>query len=265
MKEWKQLCAAHTQCIGAAVLVLVVSGSLFLLASAAREMRAFWFVGQDIAFTRTIVVSGEGEATALPDIVTFSFAVIKEADEAAAAQEAVTETMNGLVAFLKGFGVEDKDIKTTSYSISPRYEFRKTASRSDDGTRILVGYEASHWLEVKVRDTAKTGDILAGIGERGATSVSNIQFVVDDEEEVLREARADAIADARKKAKQLARDLDVRLVRVVSFSESGGPIFFRTAAAEFGMGGDAKSVPAPLIPSGENKVTSQVTIVYAID
>jgi len=120
-------------------------------------------------------------------------------------------------------------------------------------------------MEVKVRDLAKAGELLTGIGEVGVSNVSGLSFMIEDEDNVKNEAREQAIKEAREKAKELAKQLDVSLVRIVSFNEGGNyPIYYsRVATPEaYGMGGDAKAVPD--IPTGENRIISNVTIVYEI-
>ena len=64
--------------------------------------------------------------------------------------------------------------------------------------------------------------------------------------------------------KKLSKDLGVHLIRIVSFSENGNypmPLFAK------GMMADSvtvSSAPAPELPTGENKITSNVTITYEI-
>ena len=78
------------------------------------------------------------------------------------------------------------------------------------------------------------------------------------------EARKEAIVNAQSKAETLAKDLGVTLVRITSFSESGnypGPIYYAKSTEAFGMGGDNS---APEVPSGENRIVSNVTLTYEI-
>ena len=82
------------------------------------------------------------------------------------------------------------------------------------------------------------------------------------------QARDEAIADAKQKAEMLAKQLGVRLVRVVSYNDSGNypqPMYARDMA--YGMGGaenQSTKAVAPSISIGENKVTSNVSITYEI-
>jgi len=261
----------HRKVIAVGVITLLFSAALLLLAQFFAEMKSYQFIGQEIEFRNTITVSGVGEVTAIPDTAQFSFAVLNEAKNVNDAQEAVTTTMNNIIALLKKAGVDEKDIKTTNYTISPRYEYRTTGGVEIQiyplpRTQVLVGYEVSHWVSVKVRETEDVGSLLSQIGNQGATNVSGVNFTLDDEDAVQREARQKAIGDAKEKAKLLAKDLGVDLVKIVSFNEyGGGPIYYRAES----LGFDDKAVgapsPVPDIPVGENTFTANVSITYAVE
>ena len=217
----------------------------------------------------SISVSGEGEAISVPDIAVFSFTVSRDAKVASDAQGQVTKSMDVILAELKALGIEEKDIKTTDYSLWPKYASEPiicSPTFCPPSRQVQDGYTASHNVSVKVRSTEDVGEALRVTGENGATGLSNISFTVDDPDKILDEARAKAIKDAREKAKLLSRELGVRLVRVVSFYDNtGGGV---TPYYAEGFGGDAlvktTVAPAPTIPVGENKVNVSVTIVYEI-
>lgn len=250
--------------LGLVFLILAI----FLAVKTINTVKEYRFIGGGVSATNTITVSGEGEVFAVPDIAEFSFSVVEEKKTVADAQEVAAQRINSIIAFLDDSDVKETDIKTTNYNVYPRYEYiRENCSGGfcpPGGERVLKGFEVNQSISVKVRDTEEVGNISAGIGERGATNISGLNFTIDDEENLLTEARREAIDDARKKAKQLAKDLDVKLVRVVSFSESGvRPFSARFDLAEV----SALSVApekVPEIPTGENKITSNVSITYEI-
>lgn len=250
------------------LIVLILLGiTLLLFAKVLGEFKSNRFIGQSMDVRSTITVSGVGEMTVIPDVGEFSFAVVQEAQETADAQNKVSEAMDNLLKYLEEFGVKEKDIKTTSYNISPRYEYTNNNEfRFPSGARELVGYEVSQWVTVKVRALDILGSVIGEIGSRGATNISNVRFTVEDEEVVKAEAREIAIADARAKAKILAKDLGVSLVRIVSFSEGGGGIYrnFAVTEARIGISGDT-GISLPQIPVGENEIISNVTITYSVE
>lgn len=241
--------------------------ALFLLGSAIYQFRASSLLGSDTPAVNTITVSGKGEVVAVPDIATFSFSVTESAKTVAEAQKLATDKANKAVDAVKSKGVAEKDIKTTGFNIYPKYEYENKACYQGycpSGRQVLVGYEVSISYSVKVRDIAKAGEVLASIGSLNVTNVSGLDFTIDDEDALTAKARGLAIDDARAKAKELARDLGVHIVRVVNFSENGNYPIYYARAEKAGMGGDMAAVPAPSLPAGENTVTSNVSVTYEI-
>ena len=178
--------------------------------------------------------------------------------------------MNDIIAYLKGAGVEEKDIKTTDYSVYPQYDYTQSVCREGlcpPGRQVLRGFQVSQTLTIKVRDTEKAGELLAGVGSEGASQVSGLSFTIDDEDALQAEARNMAIEDARKKASELAKQLNVKLVRIVGFSENGGGY---PAPYAYGRGGVAMDASmetkaiAPELPVGENKIVSNISVTYEI-
>lgn len=255
------------------ITILVAVGvvlTLFLAVKTLGEIKGYGIIGKDVPAQSTIMVSGKGEKMATPDIAEFSFSVIKEAKTVDVAQEEATKTMNAVIAVVKESGIDEKDIKTTGYNIYPKYEYRRSGTTvcnewgCPPGTQVLIGYEVSQSITVKVRKIENAGAVLSKIGNTGVSNVSGLTFLVDKEDDIKSEARAMAIQDAQEKAKVLANQLGVKLVRIVSFSESGDyPIYYGKAAG-LGMGGADVAAPVPELPPGENTITSNVTIVYEI-
>ena len=227
-------------------------------------------IGTDDPIYNSISVNGKGESIIIPDIATFSFGVTEKAKTVIEAQDKASVRINAALKAVKDEGVDPKDIKTTSYSINPYYdnsggscnEFRCTPGKS-----VLAGYEVSQYVEVKIRDLKKAGAIFSTIGSLNVDNVNSLAFAIDDVEKVKSIARAEAIADAQLKAKELAKQLGVRIVKITSYyDDSNQPIFY----GREGMGGDAMNIKtltasvAPEISPGEQKVTSNVTITYEI-
>jgi uncharacterized protein YggE len=216
----------------------------------------------------TINVRGEGKVLAKPDIGTFSFSVRAEGDDAKTAQDQSATAMNDIIGFLTGAGVSDDDIKTTNYTLNPKYTYEERVCAANvycpPGNPVLDGYEVSQTVEVKVRDLDTSGDLISGVGTHGATDISGLSFTIDDEDALKAQAREDAIAEAKDKAKQLADDLGVHIVRMIGYyEEEPYPMYGYGGAAMDSMAVKAESV-SPRTPTGQNEVTSTVNITYEI-
>lgn len=247
------------------VLILGALLSVFLAVKVMGEIIS-WDSSEEYP-SSTITVNGEGEVLAVPDIATFNFTVSQTEDSVENAQEGATEIINKAIAFLKDNGVEEKDIKTSSYNVYPQYDYNRNCTVLDcpPSTPQLVGYQVSQTTTVKVRQADEAGRFLTELGKFGISNVSGLSFITDDEDIYKEEAREMAIKDAKEKAKKLAKQLGVDLEDIVSFGEDQP---YYDAYSE-GFGGartlEAVSMSAPEISRGENSYTSNVWITYEID
>lgn len=272
-------CAASKSCVyagGWAVRILALAGALLLVAMFFSELKAYRFIGRDVpGEMTTITVTGNGEAFAVPDMAVINFSVTHEAKTALEARKRVDEDMKEILAFLKENGVAEKDIRTINYNLYPKHEWQESRivcitypCPQPPGKQVLIGYEVSQSVEVKIRKIDDAGTIVGGLADKGATGLSGPSFEVDDKDAVKAKARAEAIAKAKEKAKELAKDLDVNLIRIVSFNESGDyPIYYgRSNALTMKTAeGDAEAFMPATLPVGENKFVSNVTIVYEVE
>lgn len=249
--------------------MLAIVVSIFFVVKVVSEIKGLRFIGGGAPASNTISFEGKGEVTAAPDLAVVNLTLRSEAKDAKDAQAKVTIIEKAVLDFLDKSGVIKKDIKTESYSSYPKYDYGIPcyggygAPCRQEAPKV-IGYEVSENISVKVRDLTKAGEIVSGIGALGITELNGPNFSIENEDKLKEQARKMAIDEAKAKAESLARDLGVRLVRIVSFSEDGnypGPIYY----AKGMMAESAISpAPAPELPTGENKITSSVTITYEI-
>ena len=238
--------------------------TVFFVVGIQNKIKEGKYIGQDVESRSVISVNATGEVYAKPDLALIDFSVITEAKTVAEAMKTNTEKMNEVINFVKSQGVEEKDLKTTSFTIYPRYEYEKAEILiypPSPGKRVLAGYEITQQLEVKIRDLDKIGQIIEGSTDAGANQIGDLQFTIDNQDEFKKQAREEAISEAKTKAKELADQLGVKLVRITSFSES-------SYAPQYGLyksfGMEEVGGEAPEIETGENEITVSVIITYEI-
>lgn len=258
----------HKEIVHKALAFLLITLSLLALSLLANSLKYQKFIGGDSL--STISVSGKGEINAPADVATFSFSIVEEAKTVKVAQDVSSKKMSAILDFLDKSQVNKKDIKTGSYNFYPKYDYKRyscgAGSVCPPTKKVLRGYEVSQSVDVKIRDLDSVGKIFAGVAELGATNLGSLQFIIEDEEGLKAQARKLAIDNAKQKAKKLAEDLDAKVIRVVSFSESEGYTaypYYKTAVLESAVYG-ADSASSPEIPAGENKISSNVNITYEI-
>ena len=236
--------------------------------------------------TNQVSFTGEGRVSSKPDIAVVDFSIITEAATSKAAQDANSARSKKVNDFLKKQGVEDKDVRTTYYNITPRYSSPKPypvpmpmmRSVNSDATTAMMpaypipatddakitGYKVTQSYQVKVRDFEKISPVVDGLVSAGANQVSNIYFDFENRESVLAEAREKAIIDAKDKADKLRKRIGIRLGKIVNYYESGYPgIYYAKGCPELEVGGAYDST-GPVLPPGENEIIVTVTITYQI-
>jgi len=244
--------------------IIVTTAAIFLVVFAAfgvvklfNEIKRGEFIGQEFDRVNTIVVSGEGRAEAKPDIALLVIDVLSKGVRIDSVQDENTRKMNAVISYIKEQGIADGDIQTTSYTIRPDYDYPDGASR-------FLGYLVDQQIKIKLRDFSKIGTILDQVVAKGANGVPDLRFDIDEKEELQAQARGEAIEQAQDKAKELAKQLGVDLVRISSFSENSGPYYPEPMYARAEMMKSASFDSAPIIEPGQTEITSNVTIVYEI-
>lgn len=208
---------------------------------------------------REITISANGHAFIVPDIALIRLGVTAEGFDIGKITEENTGKMNKIIGEIKTIGVEDKDIKTTNYNLSPRYDYSR-------GSRIFQGYTLTQQISVKVRDFAKIGDILSRATNSGANLIGDFQFTIEDENSAKQLARADAIQKAKGQAESIAKQSGLSLGKILNIYEgslySSSDYAANKAAVEvLGMGG---SIEAAEIQPGQQEISVSVSLVYEI-
>ena len=256
------------------VLLTVVILAVFLAVEAVNAIKQYSYIGSGVYPTNVISVTGTGEVYSVPDTGSLSFSVIEEGKVVKDAQEKATTKTNAILSALKAMNIVEKDIKMTGYNTGPKYEWQQSVCPAlssgsyvcPPSKNVLIGYEVSQTVSVKIRKIEDSGNVLTKVGELGATNIGDLQFVVDDMDAVNAEARSEAIADAKAKAKTLSKSLGIRLVKIVNYSENGEypqPMLYAAGGMAKTMSADSVSV-APQVPVGENKIVSNVTITFEV-
>ena len=252
-----------------------------------------------------IWVNGTGKSTGDPDLGILSLGVEALADTASETREMAAGAIDATIAVLKANNIEDRDMQTSQFSISPRYNTQEITRCTDNSKelepvaspslgmpapgstgvvemiaiqeergsecrvefeRVLVGYQVTNTLNIKVRDLDNMGNIIDGATESAGNLVriNRVSFAIEDTKPLQIEAREEAIADLLAKANAMAELAGVELGKLVFLTESGvgapQSLARVESAAAFGFGADQ----ATSILAGELDVNVSVQGVFAI-
>ena len=240
--------------LGAVLILLAV----YVAALTRNTLRQYDYIGRSDQQIYTITISGEGKVTAIPDIAEVSVGIETQQASVGAAQSENTTKMNELITQLKGLNISAEDIKTTNYNIYPRYDYL-------EGRQVLRGYVVSQNVTVKIRDLQRVAEVLELAGSSGVNQLGGLQFTIDEPEDIRQQAREEALRQATEKAEALAKIANVKLGKLVSFSENGYvpsyPVYARGVALDAGFGG---AEAAPTVEPGSQEVQVNVTVTYEV-
>lgn len=231
-----------------------------LAAASAQEVT----VGPAVARGNTLLtVQAEGRSTRKPDLAVFTAGVATAGKTAGEAMAANAAQMNKVVAALKRAGIAERDIQTSNLSLSPVYAPQRPMPNGTVEVQDpeIIGYQANNSVTVRQRNLAEFGKTIDTLIAAGANQVNGPSFEVDDNDAALDEARNDAMKKARGRANLYASAAGLKIVRILSISESGGyaprpPIAYRMVAQEA-----AGSTP---VMSGEIALQANVTVQYEL-
>jgi uncharacterized protein YggE len=187
-------------------------------------------------------VSGEGQVTASPDVVVIQLGVETRSQDAKVAVEEANKRVQLLISNLRGRGIAPADMQTSDFSVNyevppmpyppppPQPEPRDLTKAAPEAVKPAPRgeFRVNNTLRVKIRNVEQTGELLGLAIDGGANNIWGITFTVDEPKPMRERARAEAVADALRKAQQLASASGVKLGRVLSIDDQemggGGPV-----------------------------------------
>lgn len=203
---------------------------------------------------RQVTVVGSGEVQGTPDTLTTNASISFVSPDVTTAMNQTSERQQAVINALVDAGIDSKDIATTNVSLQPQY--------GPDGLTTIVGYEASNSIDVTIRDISVASRVLALIVSNGgdATRINSVSYSINDDSQLVKDARARAFEDAQDRAQQYSELSGLSLGKVMSISEASGG----GAPPPTPMQMDrAMASPVPLLP-GQQTVGFTVTVIWEL-
>ena len=203
-----------------------------------------------------ITVTGVGTSTVTPDAVRFfaSVSVIAKSNKEALASASKSAT--AVRGALRDNGIATKDIKTSSLTVYPEYNY------SQDKGQELIGYRATQSFTVVIRKADNSGAVIDAVVSAGgdAVQINGISPFLSNGAAATEKAREAAVADARARANSYAKYLGVSLGRVISLTEVSAPVYNFPVMAKGALAEDATQIDL-----GETEVTVTVTVRWGLN
>jgi uncharacterized protein YggE len=205
---------------------------------------------------RQVTVVGSGEVQGTPDTLNVNASIEFIAPDVTGAMNQTSERQQAVINALVDAGVDRKDISTSQVSLQPQF------TGGGDNPQAIVGYRASNSIDVKIRQLDAASQALALIVSTGgdATRINSVNYSIEDDSELVRDARSRAFEDAKDRAEQYAQLSGLDLGKVISISETTGAMPPPTPLE--GPRADA-AMAVPLEP-GRQTVGFSVTVIWEL-
>jgi uncharacterized protein YggE len=181
---------------------------------------------QDKTEPPLITVNGEAEVNVVPDEVIFDLRVQTFHKDMRLAKSQTDERLRALMALTRRYKVAPQDVQTDYIRLEPRY-------RSNNESRLLLGYLVRKDLVFKLKDVSQAENVLSEVMESGVTQINSIRFQTSQMRKYKDQARASAIKAAQEKAIALAGEIGQKIGKAHSIVEVGqsGSSFNNIAAS----------------------------------
>jgi len=207
---------------------------------------------------RVLTMTGTGDASAVPDQLSFSLDVHLTRPDLDDALEAANGAMTRVLASLKEYGVAKGDVQTTGLSMDPVYEYPR------DSPPVLRGYRVAERARVLVDDLKQAGGAVSAAVAAGGNDVrvDDLKLLVGDTDAVMERARDAAVEEARAKADQYAVASGEELGDVVTISEVRTRPLPTPVEGYAALARETKDLGAVPIRAGRDEASVTVRIVW---
>ena len=162
----------------------------------------------------TITATGTASMEVAPDTAYVNFNVLGRADTAELAANVSANRIANIKQALLDAGVGGEAIETLNYYVNPVYGEKSK----------INGYQASHYMKVKIDDISRVGEYIDKLTASGADSINNVEFGVSDQEMLQRQLLGKALEDAKLQAEivALAAGRDLGKLNAARINNNGG-------------------------------------------
>jgi uncharacterized protein YggE len=204
-----------------------------------------------------ITVQGTSSITVTPTIAYVTIGVATFNKDVTIAQSDNAKKMDAVYKALSALGIAKEKIKTVSYYINPRYDYK-------DNISVLAGYDVTNAVEVTVVDLTKVSKVLDMTVKQGINQANAISFGISDQERdaFYLQALDKAVVSSKAKANALAKAAGVTVNKPAQIIEGNAGPIQPIPYPMYDKAMTAESATATPISGGELKVEANVTVIY---
>lgn len=202
-----------------------------------------------MAFPPTqISVTGIGKLSIEPKKVSMIVTRTNSSPLASTAIQNGEEGLNALIKETKSVVGEEAEIQKSFYTIT------QNSGQQVVGSQLVTvsNFQVSNGFKVTFNQVAKVNDLIKALYATGATSISNITFLPENEESTQKEVRKLAIKNAREEGRKIASSMGRILGRITTLADDQAEASSTISSGEESVG------------SGKMDISKSVSVVYEL-
>lgn len=215
-------------------------------------------------FNDGLRVRGEAMVSVPADTASLMLGVLSSAEDSDRAVEENSRLMQRINKALIKAGVDEQELSSANFSVQPQWQPRPRNADQHWKPQIL-GYQVRAQLQLKTTELTKVAGYIQAAIDAGANLVGQLQFGLQNNEEVYRRALQQATQRARQHAEVAAEAAGVELGAIQRIDvEPGSPGRFEMAMATKSMSRLSADVSMPVISPGKIDVRAGVQLQFRI-
>lgn len=188
-------------------------------------------LGAAYADESTLTVSGSGSVCLEADSVSITMGVELSGKDLTSLQQQVNATIATICDALTTAGLDEKNISTDQFYVSPVYDYYSGSSvaASSGSQELISGYTIGNTLSIQTDNLDRIGAYIDAAFAAGANSFNSIRFSARDDSAARKQALEQAVADAWEKAEIIAAAAGRSIESVIEIREGGVNSYAKTS------------------------------------
>lgn len=213
---------------------------------------------QDVKQIPQISVTGEGKIKVIPDEAMVTISIENTSKEAAEAKKANDIIADKVLILIKNKGIAITDFQTQRMNLRQNYDYN-TKKKS---------YVANQTIAIHLKDLSKYDDLMMELVETGINGIQGVEFMSSKIKELEKQARKNALLDAKAKAEDYVSVLAGQKVgKALLISDNSQtnypPPVFRGVMKTMAMSDE--SSPRETLAVGEIEIISTVAVTFVLE
>jgi uncharacterized protein YggE len=166
----------------------------------------------EIQHQRTIEVQGVGSVASVPDRFSFNLFIQERGRVAAELNKAIVEKTNAVVQALFKIGVEERAIQSLQVQFNPWIEY-------NTNTQEQKGFILTRQIRVTLKTLTQYEQSIDAVLNLGVSNINQFGFTDSQVDVNYQAALKQALLNAKQRATDMAKVLDLKLAAVISILE----------------------------------------------